>query len=144
VLALADARLGSERLDVSPVLQAIDRLDAAGRDVDRAYERVIQRGSAFVAGARAPLRAINRDLYQSERDLLDPAGLPGREWFKSTMYATGIYTGFAPDPMPGVRQMVEAKRLDAAQEQVRRVAAAVDRMAVRAARVATALEEVAR
>lgn len=144
VLALADARLGSERLDVSPVLQAIDRLDAAGSDVDRAYERVIQRGSAFVAGARAPLRAINRDLYQSERDLLDPAGLPGREWFKSTMYATGIYTGFAPDPMPGVRQMVEAKRLDAAQEQVRRVAAAVDRMALRAARVATALEDVAR
>ncbi len=144
VLALADARLGSERLDVSPVLQAIDRLHAAGSDVDRAYERVIQRGSAFVAGARAPLRAINRDLYQSERDLLDPAGLPGREWFKSTMYATGIYTGFAPDPMPGVRQMVDAKRLDAAQEQVRRVAAAVDRMALRAARVATALAEVAR
>lgn len=143
VLALADARLGRERLDVSPVLQAIDRLDAAGRDVDRGYARVIQRGSAFLAGARAPLRAINRDLYQSERDLLDPGGLPGREWFKSTMYATGIYTGFAPDPMPGVRQMVEAKRLDAAQEQARKVAAAVDRMALRAARVATALAEVA-
>lgn len=144
VLALADARLGSERLDVSPVLQAIDRLGTAGSDVDRAYDRLMQRGSAFIAGARVPLQAINRDLYQSERDLLDPAGLPGREWFKSTMYATGIYTGFAPDPMPGVRQMLEAKRLDAAQEQVRRVAAAVDRMARRAARVATALEEVAR
>lgn len=59
------------------------------------------------------------------------------------MYATGIYTGFAPNPMPGVRQMVEAKRLDAAQEQARKVAAAVDRMALRAARVATALAEVA-
>jgi len=60
------------------------------------------------------------------------------------MYATGIYTGFAPDPMPGVRQMLQAKRLDSAQDQVRRVAAAVDRMAQRATRVAAALQQLSR
>lgn len=125
-------------------MQAIDRLTQAGADVDRAYSSVMQRGSAFLSGKSDAVRAINRDLYQSERDLLDPDGLPGREWFKSTMYATGIHAGFAPDPMPGVRQMLQAKRLDAAQDQVRRVAAAVDRMAQRATRVAEALQRLNR
>ena len=144
VVALAQASLGSEKLDVSLVMQAIDRLAQAGADVDRAYTSVLQRGSAFINSRSDAVRAVNRDLYQSERDLLDPDGLPGREWFKSTMYATGIYTGFTPDPMPGVRQMLQAKRLDAAQDQVRRVAAAVDRMAQRATRVAEALEQLSR
>jgi N-acetylated-alpha-linked acidic dipeptidase len=144
VVALAQASLGSEKLDVSPVMQAIDRLAQAGADVDRAYSSVMQRGSAFISGKSDAVRAINRDLYQSERDLLDPDGLPGREWFKSTMYATGIYTGFAPDPMPGVRQALQARKQSAAQDQVRRVAAAVDRMATRATRVADALQQLNR
>lgn len=144
VVTLAQARLGSEKLDGSPVMQALDRLAQAGGHVDRAYTSILKRGSAFLGSKREALRPINRELYQSERDLLDPDGLPEREWFKSTMYATGIYTGFAPDPMPGVRQMLQAKRLDAAQDQLRRVAAALDRMAQRATRVATALEQLAR
>jgi N-acetylated-alpha-linked acidic dipeptidase len=144
LVSIAQAHLGSEKLDVSPALQAIDRLAEVGAQVDRAYERVLQKGSAALEREREALKAVNRDLYQSERDLLDSDGLPGREWFKSSMYATGIYTGFAPDPMPGVRQMLQARRADAAQEQIGRVAAAVDRMATRAGRVAAALEELAR
>lgn len=144
VVAHADVTLGAERLDVGPVFQAIDRLAQAGSHFESAYARVMGKGSAFVAGARGPLRAINRDLYQSERDLLDTDGLPGREWFKSTMYATGIYTGFEGDPMPGVQQMLNAKDLAAAQGQVRKVAAAIDRMAARAERVTTSLSALAR
>ncbi|MEW5916425.1 MAG: M28 family peptidase [Gemmatimonadota bacterium] len=140
VVALAQAQLGSEQLDASPVMQAIDRLTTAGNEVERAYQRVTGRGAAFLDQARAPLAAINKALYQSERDLLDPDGLPGREWFKSTMYATGVYTGFAPDPMPGVRQMLQAKQRAAAQDQLQRLAAAIDRMAVRATRVGAALD----
>jgi N-acetylated-alpha-linked acidic dipeptidase len=79
------------------------------------------------------------DLYRSEQDLLSPAGLPGREWFKHTMYATGVYTGFAPDPMPGVRQMIEAGRRADAQAEVAKVAEAIDRMATRAGRLGAQL-----
>jgi N-acetylated-alpha-linked acidic dipeptidase len=143
VVALAVAQLGSEQIDMSPVMQAIDRLASAGAEVERAYARVNERGVAFMRAARQRLAPINRELYQSERDLLDADGLPGREWFKSTMYATGVYTGFAPDPMPGVRQTLQAKQRAAAQDQVQRLAAAVDRMAARAARVAAALDSVA-
>lgn len=144
LVAHADQSLGAERLDVGPVFQAIDRLAKAGGDYDAAYARVMRKGGAYLTGARAPLRAINKDLYQSERDLLDPEGLPGREWFKSTMYATGIYTGFSGDPMPGVKQMVDAKNLAAAQGQVQKVAAAIDRMATRAERVAASMSALAK
>ena len=115
-----------------------------GGEFNSAYARVMTKGRVFVNGARGPLRAINKDLYQSERDLLDDEGLPGREWFKSTMYATGIYTGFEGDPMPGVQQMVNAKNVTAAQAQVRKVAAAIDRMAARAERVTTSMSVLAR
>ena len=144
VVAHAETALGAERLDVGPVFQAIDRLEKAGGEFDSAYTRVMSKGRVFVNGARGPLRAINKDLYQSERDLLDDEGLPGREWFKSTMYATGIYTGFEGDPMPGVQQMVNAKNVTAAQAQVRKVAAAIDRMAARAERVTTSMSALAR
>ncbi len=122
----------------------IDRLAEAGGDVARAYARLLQRGSTFIDEVREPLREINCALYQSEHDLIDPDGLPGREWFKSTMYATGIYTGFTPDPMLGVRQMIQANQREAVLDQVRRVAAAVDRMALRASRVVTALNSLSR
>ena len=99
----------------------------------------MRRGSASLSRNADALRAINVDLYRSEQDLLSPAGLPGREWFKHTMYATGVYTGFAPDPMPGVRQMIQAGRRADAQAEAVRVAEAIDRMASRAERLGTQL-----
>jgi len=144
IVAQANTALGQERLDVGPVFQAIDRLAKAGSDFDSAYAGVMRKGGTYLAGASEPLRAINRELYLSERDLLDDEGLPGRAWFKSTMYATGIYTGFEGDPMPGVKQMLNAKKLPEAQAQVKKVAAAIDRMAVRAERVTAAMSALAK
>jgi len=139
VSRLAGERLGPEQLDMSPVLQAIERLDSSGAAYDRAYEQAIGLGSASLSRNADALRAINVDLYRSEQDLLSPAGLPGREWFKHTMYATGVYTGFAPDPMPGVRQMIQAGRRADAQAEAVKVAEAIDRMASRAGRLGTQL-----
>jgi len=139
VSRLAGERLGPEQLDMSPVLQAIERLHSSGAEYDRAYDQAMRRGSASLSRNADALRAINVDLYRSEQDLLSPAGLPGREWFKHTMYATGVYTGFAPDPMPGVRQMIQAGRRADAQAEAVRVAEAIDRMASRAGRLGTQL-----
>lgn len=141
VVRLAEQRAGPEQLDMSPVLQAIERLQSAGAEYDRAYDGAMARGSAWLSQNAEALRAFNVDLYQSEQDLLDPAGLPGREWFRHTMYATGVYTGFAPDPMPGVRQMIQASRLRDAQVEAGKVARAIDRMATRAARLGPQLAQ---
>ena len=139
VSRLAGERLGPEQLDMSPVLSAIERLRSSGSQYDRAYDAAIGKGSAWLSRHAAALRPVNVDLYRSEQDLLSPAGLPGREWFKHTMYATGVYTGFAPDPMPGVRQMIEAGRRADAQAEVAKVAEAIDRMATRAGRLGAQL-----
>jgi N-acetylated-alpha-linked acidic dipeptidase len=139
VSGLAGDRLGPEQLDMSPVLGAIERLQSSGAAYDRAYDQVMGLGSTWLSRNAAALRPINVELYRSEQDLLTPAGLPGREWFKHTMYATGVYTGFAPDPMPGVRQMIEAGRRADAQAEVAKVAEAIDRMATRAGRLGTQL-----
>ncbi len=141
VVARANRTLGPEKVDMSQLLQSVDRLAAAGVAYDSAYAQVIGRGSAYLAGHRDALRALNKELYQSERDLLDPRGLPGREWFKSTMYATGLYTGFEGDPMPGVGQQIDAKNATGAGEEATKVAAAIDRMAVRAERATRQLRE---
>ncbi|MFN8573291.1 MAG: M28 family peptidase [Gemmatimonadaceae bacterium] len=140
-VARATQKLGSEAVDMSAVMQSVDRLASAGAAYDSAYGDVIRRGSAYLAGHRDALRALNRELYLSERDLLDPRGLPGREWFKSTMYATGLYTGFEGDPMPGVGQMIDDRNAEAARNEAAKVAAAIDRMAGRAERATARLRE---
>ena len=141
VVRLSGERLGEEQLDMSPVLRAIERLQSSGAEYERAHDKVMALGSAWFAQNTAALRAINVELFQSEQDLLSPAGLPGREWFRHTMYATGVNTGFAPDPMPGVRQMIEAGRRTEAQGEAAKVAEAIDRMATRAGRVGAQLAE---
>ena len=144
VQRLAGERLGAEQLDMSPVLGAIERLQSSGAQYDRAYDAAIGKGSAWLSRNADALRPINVDLYQSEQDLLSPTGLPGREWFKHTLYATGVYTGFAPDPMPGVRQMIQAGRRADAQAEIAKVAEAIDRMATRAGRLGTQLGQLDR
>jgi N-acetylated-alpha-linked acidic dipeptidase len=66
-----------------------------------------------------------------ERALLDPAGLPGRRWFRHLIYAPKF--SYAPEVLPGVAEAVAAgdwtRARDAAQrlrEALRRAAAALE------------------
>ncbi|HEX8202791.1 MAG TPA: transferrin receptor-like dimerization domain-containing protein, partial [Isosphaeraceae bacterium] len=52
----------------------------------------------------ARLARVNDALMRVERAFLDPAGLPGRPWFRHLIYAPGLTTGYASWPLPGVRQ----------------------------------------
>jgi N-acetylated-alpha-linked acidic dipeptidase len=58
----------------------------------------------------AQLSALNRLLYQSERVLTAPGGLPGRPWFKHQLYAPGSYTGYGVKTIPYVPEALEQKR----------------------------------
>jgi N-acetylated-alpha-linked acidic dipeptidase len=75
-------------------------------------------------------QAVNAKLIQSERKLTDPAGLPGRPWFQHMIYAPGFYTGYGVKTIPGVREAIEQKRWQEADEQI-----------VRAGRILTAEAE---
>ena len=53
-----------------------------------------------------------------ERDLIEPAGLPDRPWYRHVVYAPGLYTGYGVKTLPGIREAIEERRFDDAQKYV--------------------------
>lgn len=78
-------------------------------------------------GGAANATALNTQLRKVEADLLDPDGLPGRPWFRHTIYAPGEYTGYAAVLIPGVNEAMDAGKGTVAQQQLDRLTAAMDR-----------------
>lgn len=61
---------------------------------------------------------LNKELYQAEQQLLLPAGLPRRNWYRHAIYAPGFYTGYGVKTMPGVREAIEQRHWQEAQQQI--------------------------
>jgi len=80
-----------------------------------------------LATAPDAVAAVNQRLLQSERVLTDPAGLPGRPWYKHLLYAPGTHTGYGVKTMPGVREGLEQGRYEEAEREIVRVANALMR-----------------
>lgn len=133
-------RMLRDTLDLAPLTAALDALAAAGARFDSALARAQSQGEAWLTRHRRELGGINREIYQSERDLTDPAGLPRRSWYRHTIYAPGYYTGYGVKTLPGIREAVEQRNTAEARAQIPVVAAAIGRMAARADAAATALE----
>lgn len=53
------------------------------------------------------LASLNESLARVERAFLLEPGLVGRPWFKHSVYAPGLTTGYAAWPLPAVRQVLE-------------------------------------
>jgi hypothetical protein len=70
----------------------------------------------------AQLHDLNLKLLESERKLTDPAGLPRRPWYKHVLDAPGVYTGYEAKTIPGVREAIEQKRWQEADQQIEQVA----------------------
>lgn len=98
-------------LNFAPLENAVDAL---ARTAER-YEQAAARASF------QSVESVNQKLIQSERRLTDPAGLPGRPWFKHQIYAPGIYTGYSAKTIPGVREAIEQKQWQEAETQIVRV-----------------------
>jgi N-acetylated-alpha-linked acidic dipeptidase len=73
------------------------------------------------------IRDINRRLMMAERDLIEPAGLPDRPWYRHVIYAPGLYTGYGVKTIPGVREAVDAGNYARAAEQAKIVIRALQR-----------------
>lgn len=99
---------GATGFDFHPMEQAIASLKSAASDYDQAFAAAAANGSLYSTSAADQL-ALNNLLYQSERKLLDPSGLPQRPWYEHQVYAPGLYTGYGVKTLPGVREAIEAK-----------------------------------
>jgi len=105
-------------LNFAPLENASAALTAAAEG----YRKALAGASAQLAGNTAVVRAVNAMLMQSERQLLDPAGLPQREWYRHLLYAPGFYTGYDVKTLPGVREGIEQKQYEAADAEIARAA----------------------
>lgn len=73
-------------------------------------------------------KSINQKLYLAEQQLLLPQGLPGRPWYKHSIYAPGLYTGYGVKTMPSIREAIEQYNWMEAQLGIAEVAAAINRL----------------
>jgi N-acetylated-alpha-linked acidic dipeptidase len=75
------------------------------------------------------LDKLNLALRAAEADLINDAGLPNRPWYRHTIYAPGVYTGYAAVVIPGVNEAIDAKNSPLAAQQLTVLAQALDRAA---------------
>ena len=71
------------------------------------------------------LRPLNRQLIESERKLTNDDGLPRRPWYRHLLYAPGIYSGYEVKTVPSVREGIEQKHYAEAEQEIGRVAKAL-------------------
>lgn len=92
----------------------------------------------FTSSDKTKLRKLNEAIFQSERALSRPEGLPGRDWYKGLLSAPGKYTGYGAKTLPGIREAIELGKPEEAQQQIKVLAEALSNYAERV-RVATKL-----
>ena len=102
-------------IDMLPLDNAADHLKRAASAADA----MLGRADTLPPATQG---RINASLAQIDQLLLDPAGLPGRPWFKNLVYAPGTLTGYGAKTLPGVREAIEQRRFDDARAYVVRTA----------------------
>ena len=77
--------------------------------------------------ATAKLKRINDALIAAERAFIDERGLRGRPWYKHQIYAPGVYTGYAAQPLTDFRQALDDRNGVDAKAGLERVIEAIKR-----------------
>lgn len=106
---------------------AVKLITDRARKYDYAMHKAAEKGKPFEPGLGS--RTLNELLYKSERLLTNAEGLPRRSWFKHLIYAPGAYTGYEVKTIPGVREAIEQKNWQEAEEQAKRVVASLNALA---------------
>jgi N-acetylated-alpha-linked acidic dipeptidase len=73
------------------------------------------------------LKSINDALVTVERALTDSRGLSGRTWYKHEIYAPGIYTGYAAQPLTDFQQALDDRNTTNAKASLERIVEAIKR-----------------
>ncbi|HEV2799374.1 MAG TPA: M28 family metallopeptidase [Pyrinomonadaceae bacterium] len=121
--------------DNRALLEAVRELsDEAARVSARRNQLLEEIESRLRAGDREPramqiLKRINDSLIAAERALTDERGLLNRPWYRHQIYAPGLYTGYAAQPLPDLRQAIDDRNTTNAREAAARITAAIRRAA---------------
>jgi N-acetylated-alpha-linked acidic dipeptidase len=104
-------------------------MNGAIEDFAKEAERVEKnRQDAIRDSDRARLAKINNALVQAERQFIDARGLRGRAWYKHQIYAPGVYTGYAAQPLTDFRQAIDDRNSVNAKESLENIVEAIKRV----------------
>ena len=103
----------STKIDLVPFQDRVAAFEAAGREVNESVSRAISHGHLNAAEADR----VNEELMQVERNWCNPAGIPGRPWWKHTLY--GARYTYAHLELPGLTEAAEASDWARASEQAK-------------------------
>jgi N-acetylated-alpha-linked acidic dipeptidase len=111
-------------LNFAPIHNAADSLARSAEQYRKAL--LHKQGELGAEQSAEMLRALNHRLIESERRLTNDDGLPRRPWYKHLLYAPGIYSGYDVKTIPSVREGIELKRYSEAEQEIARVAKALE------------------
>jgi N-acetylated-alpha-linked acidic dipeptidase len=111
-------------VNFAPMENAVDSLTRSAKHYQQALSQKQARLGDDAVAAR--LAALNHDLMESERRLTNADGLPRRPWYKHLLYAPGVYSGYGVKTVPGVREGIEQKNYAEAEQEIVRVAKALE------------------
>jgi N-acetylated-alpha-linked acidic dipeptidase len=119
---LAKQRNLDNSYDEQSVASALD-------DFTREAARVEHDRQAMIGGRSdvVKLKKLNDGLIAVERDFIDERGLTGRSWYKHQIYAPGIYTGYAAQPLTDFRQSIDDRNSGTTRESLARIVDALKR-----------------
>jgi N-acetylated-alpha-linked acidic dipeptidase len=129
-------------LNFAPLENAAETLARSAERYDRAVAIAGDNGGAALASES--VTAVNATLLGVDRALLDPAGLPRRPWFENMLYAPGMYTGYGVKTVPMVREAIEQRQWNEAEEGIARTAKVLGNAAAVIDRASSELERIAR
>jgi len=110
-------------LNFAPMENAVEMLTHSAEH----YRKALSERQAGLSEAQAEsLHSLNELLIQSERKLTNDDGLPRRPWYKHLLYAPGVYSGYGVKTVPGVREGIEQKHYAEAEQEITRVAKALE------------------
>jgi N-acetylated-alpha-linked acidic dipeptidase len=93
---------------LTELIDAVRAFQARAAQVDRVLDELGGRDGIKTES----LALVNEAIARVERAYSLKSGLPGRPWFKHSIYAPGVTTGYGAWPLPAIRQALEEKTPD--------------------------------
>jgi N-acetylated-alpha-linked acidic dipeptidase len=107
---------------------AVARLEQSAKAFDKEYARL---STASDSGSSGERERVNATLAVLEQNLMDSRGLPGRAWYQHMIYAPGAHTGYGVKTLPGIREAIEERRWDEANQYIGVVSRALNNYSAR-------------
>src|ERR1051325_2601107 len=118
-MRLARIRNLAGSLDEKAMTSAIDDFTKEAERVEKARPDGVRKSE------RAEVAKINDALIKTERQFTDERGLRGRAWYKHEIYAPGVFTGYAAQPLTDFRQALDDRNSTNAKEGLGRIVEAI-------------------